>query len=395
MNYADLIKQIDFELSSICNAVCPVCPRRIDGRLTDFTQSYYSLEEVKRILDENIVKNLHVFNICGNYGDAMANPEIVEIIDWIRRVNPHCKIDLKTNGGLGTQDQFKRLAELKVNIRFGIDGLGEVNELYRVNVKWKKLLENVLAFSSAAEPQQMSIQFLLWAETVDQIIPMIDFATSINCGNFYLRKPFVASPEHTEVFNLKTESTHFLTQVEFFDGLGQIMETQWRRADFEKLKKIVRDFNLKVKKLKLSDKRIGQTFNIQSDDRRLEDVLELDESEQLQTKKQTCLSKNALNPENIKENWYNIYITHNNLIMPCCMIPPFIMSPPGNLSNREVNSRIEILNKIDEIGRENFSLKNKSLRELMNSGVIHKFIYDDLEKDKSLGFCKTTCGKCN
>ena len=86
-----LIRDIDFEISSLCNAGCSVCMRRRKGHYTEFSQTYWSVDEVKRVLDEDIIKNLLGFNVCGNFGDAMANPDVVDIIEWVRSINPTCR----------------------------------------------------------------------------------------------------------------------------------------------------------------------------------------------------------------------------------------------------------------------------------------------------------------
>ena len=119
-----LIREIDFELSSICNANCPVCPRTEDGYLSDFEQTYWDLNEVKRVLDIGILKNLTGFNICGNYGDPMGNPDIVNIVKWVRSHNDKCKIHIRTNGGIGSIIQYEELGKLNVLIKFGIVGIG-------------------------------------------------------------------------------------------------------------------------------------------------------------------------------------------------------------------------------------------------------------------------------
>ena len=47
-----------------------------------------------------------------------------------------------------------------------------------------------------------------------------------------------------------------------------------------------------------------------------------------------------------------------------------------------------------EIGFEKFSLKNTTLKNIFNSGVLHEFVYNDLVNETPLKICKTICGKC-
>ena len=126
---SNLIRDIDFEVSSLCNAGCSVCMRRRDGHFTEFTQTYWKLEDVKKVIDEDIVKNLLGFNICGNFGDAMTNPDIVKIIKWIKSINENCSINIRTNGGVGESELYEELAKLNVIMSFGIDGIGESNDI--------------------------------------------------------------------------------------------------------------------------------------------------------------------------------------------------------------------------------------------------------------------------
>ena len=75
---------------------------------------------------------------------------------------------------------------------------------------------------------------------------------------------------------------------------------------------------------------------------------------------QTCYSKNKSNPSNLLDNEFNIYITHDKLLMPCCMIPPNISNSIHHHSGQESPYQKEVLNKMLEIGFDKFSLKNSS-----------------------------------
>lgn len=391
---SSLIREIDFELSSLCNAGCSVCMRRRDGHYTEFTPTYWSIDEVKRVLDIDILKNLYSFNICGNFGDAMGNPDIVEIVDWVREHNKTCSITIRTNGGIGEADQYRRLAEQQVSMVFGIDGIGEANELYRVNVKWDKLDENVRAFSEKALFWQMELQFLLWNETVDQIIPIIDYAKQNGFFKLFLRKPYTLG-KFTEVFDMKSRSTHFLTEV-IDPQLNFIMDTHWENSSFDELKSKLSEIKILSNPIRLSDLNIkDKLYNPPNQYKKHEVVFTQAELDSVKNKNvQTCFSKNRVNNFNLKESQYNVYITHDKFLMPCCMIPPYISNSITHCSGNEAASSREVLNKLVEIGVENFSLKNKTLSEVMDSGVLNKFVYDDLQNNTPFLLCKQHCGRC-
>jgi ABC-type polysaccharide transport system permease subunit len=47
-----------------------------------------------------------------------------------------------------------------------------------------------------------------------------------------------------------------------------------------------------------------------------------------------------------------------------------------------------------EIGFENFDLTNKTLRETFDSGILDKFVYNDLLNKTQFKLCKLICNKC-
>lgn len=388
------IKEIDFELSAICNAGCPVCKRRRDGHFAEFKQTYWSLEEVQRVFDVEILKNLNVLSICGNMGDAMGNPDIVDIIEWVREINPTCWINLRTNGAIGTPDQYKRLAELRTLITFGIDGVGEKNELYRVNAKWDKLLPNLLEFANNAEPWQKEIQFLMWAETLDQLIPIIDLAKRVGCGRLNLRIPFTHG-EVTEVHDMKGRGSHFLT-LSSHPLVQRLGSKLWNSVEFDTIRQEIVESDISAKELQLSDQLVKpRTVKKLKPYQPLPVVYREDELQRTKhITTQTCFSKNIKNNKNLKESNHSIYVTYNKLLMPCCMIPPVIGEFIHYSEGVNEGFHVEMLNKMYDIGFENFSLRDKTIKEVFESGVLHEFVYNDMENDKIFGLCKVNCGMC-
>ena len=71
---------------------------------------------------------------------------IVGIFEYFKSVQPELKIELHTNGGIGSTETWKQLASLVHFSRFGIDGLEETNHLYRRGVKWSSLMNNINMF---------------------------------------------------------------------------------------------------------------------------------------------------------------------------------------------------------------------------------------------------------
>jgi MoaA/NifB/PqqE/SkfB family radical SAM enzyme len=146
------LNTINLEFTDYCNAACPMCARyKWNGELykEKVNQNHNNLKTLQKRIPEKIIKQLKKFYSVGTYGDPLMNPECLDIFNWVKDINPDCELSFHTNGGGRGIDFWKRCAELGIKIRFGIDGLEDTNHLYRRNVNWQKLMENVIAFIQA------------------------------------------------------------------------------------------------------------------------------------------------------------------------------------------------------------------------------------------------------
>jgi hypothetical protein len=53
-----------------------------------------------------------------------------------------------------------------------------------------------------------------------------------------------------------------------------------------------------------------------------------------------------------------------------------------------------LLNDITESNYNDFSVSDKSLKSVLDSGVLHKTYYDHMKAGDPNSYCKLTCGKC-
>lgn len=388
------IKYIDFEISSLCNAGCPVCPRRHIGQYSEFTQTYWTIDEVKRVVDVDIIKNLYGVLFCGNFGDAMGNPDVVEITKYFRENNKNMSIHVKTNGGIGEHKDYEKMAKLGCFITFGLDGVGEKNELHRVNVKWDKVMKNAKSFTENCQPYQFEVQFIMWNENIDQIIPMIEYIQSLGMGKLHLRKPYTTGIK-TEVYDMKGRATHFLTEIQD-ERLEKYLDTFWEFDTLDKLKSEINELNLVEPIVEKSDYRVNKNESYPEKEYEYREF-QFEQKTIDKTKNnnnQTCFSKNTKNPSDLNQDLYNIYITHNKLLMPCCFIPPTISNRMFHSSGQENDYQMEILNKMSKMGFDSFSLKDKTLREVVDNGILDKFVYDDLINGTQFKLCKLFCNNC-
>lgn len=387
-----MIKSIDFELSSICNAGCPVCSRRRYGKFTEFKQTYWTLEEVKRVLDTELLLEIKHFQICGNFGDGMGNPHIVDICKYIKSVNQNCEIHIATNGGIGTKEDYIELAKNKINITFGIDGYGNKNELYRINAKWDKVYENLKAYNENIldKDTHSRIQFLLWDQTRDQILPMIDLVEEFQIKSINLKEPYTQG-KFTRGYDMKGVYTHSLT----FNSnkLTKKLDSKiWYLQELNELRELLKEKDLGMKPIVVEKDKNLLYPNFPASKPYLKKEIDIIRTSN-SNKKQTCYSLNYDDPFNLTESLHSLYITYNGYLMPCCMIPPEFSLKIKHSIDSETPEQVEILNKVLDIGLDRFSLKDKSIMDVFKTGVLHKFVYNNLKNNSPLAFCEKTCSR--
>ena len=82
--FAD-IRAVHLELTSKCQAKCPMCPRRINGGVMNpFVElEEISLEEFKAWFPVSFIKQLSSLFMCGNLGDHIIAKDCLEIFKYL------------------------------------------------------------------------------------------------------------------------------------------------------------------------------------------------------------------------------------------------------------------------------------------------------------------------
>ena len=149
-NYED-ITSIHLEVTSRCQAKCPMCPRRIQGGplLDTLDLQDIGLGTFVNWFPRDFVRQLKFLNMCGNLGDPIVAKDTLEIYRYLRETNPHISLQMHTNGSARDAEWWQSLANLNVRVVFGIDGLEDTHSLYRINTDWQKIIDNAKTFIAA------------------------------------------------------------------------------------------------------------------------------------------------------------------------------------------------------------------------------------------------------
>ena len=149
-NYSD-IREVHLELTSKCQASCPMCPRNIQGGLTNpwLVENEITIDQFKQWFPESFVRQLTRLFMCGNLGDAIIAKDTLKVFRYLRDTNPQISLGLHTNGSAQTKRWWQQLADLNVVVTFGIDGLEDTHALYRVGTNFDKIIDNAYDFIQA------------------------------------------------------------------------------------------------------------------------------------------------------------------------------------------------------------------------------------------------------
>ena len=263
------LNTINAELSNYCNSACPMCPR-FDLNLNlikDITNNAHTT--LKIIIDKigpAVLSKINHFYSCGVLGDGAMNPECYEIYEYVKSCGAKATA-LYTNGGLRNTEFWKSLATTQTQVIFAIDGLEDTNHLYRRNVKWTKLIENVEAFINAGG--HATWDYLKFKHNQNQIEQAELLSKKLGFKKFRLKET---------------------TRWDDFDSEGNWVERDHIKLDNYKLEKIERD-------TEASGHNVTQ-----------------------KTKVKQSFTKAKINCWSYHKNKSEIYIAANGDVSPCCWL---------------------------------------------------------------------------
>lgn len=144
------LKVIQVEITSRCQASCPMCLRNIHGGIQNnkLPINDWNIDDFKHIFNRDILQQIEHLIFCGDFGDPLINDDLIYMCDYIKN-NSNIQISISTNGSARNQSWWKSLAEaLPKNhmVTFALDGLQDTHSLYRIGTIFDLIIRNAKIF---------------------------------------------------------------------------------------------------------------------------------------------------------------------------------------------------------------------------------------------------------
>lgn len=178
------IRDVHLEISSKCNAACPMCPRNFRGYPYNdgYPETNLTLSQVKHIFNPDFVAQLNKIRINGNYGDIVMNPEGADIVEYLRSCNQNMILTVSTNGSARKAEFWQRLAAAGARVLFCLDGLDDTHHLYRQNTSWKTIIRNANVFIQAGG--DATWKFIEFDHNIHQVDACEQLAAQLGFASF-------------------------------------------------------------------------------------------------------------------------------------------------------------------------------------------------------------------
>ena len=148
------LKTVHLEISTRCQASCPMCPRNYHGgqenpnlKIADWTY-----KEFVQVFTPAVLSQLEGIYFCGNFGDPIMNNDLIEMCRYLKTNAPNVDVRIHTNGGARSNTWWRELYSAlptKHVVIFALDGLEDTHHLYRIGTTYERVVHSATEFIAA------------------------------------------------------------------------------------------------------------------------------------------------------------------------------------------------------------------------------------------------------
>jgi len=352
------------------------------------TERFVTLVDFKNWFTIDFLKQLRRILFCGNYGDAMTNPEFIEILSYFRELNPTADVVVITNGSGRNKKFWEDLSET-INgygsVVFSVDGLEDTNHIYRKGANWNKIMAAMKAYKSKGS--RAIWEFLVFEHNQHQISEARQLAKEMGIDEFQAKKAIGFSSNSLA----STERKGF---IEVLNTDGTLDYKIFAPDDEWKNESIVRATDnvesviaTKIDAIEIDITHLytqdSQGASIENLNRSInkEKITKLDKCDI------TCEAHSVFNGK----DYSDIFVTSTGLVFPCCFIA-------GKYYATNTFETSQLREFVASYGENTIDLTvTNDLRSIIESDIMHHG-YDDRWARLSLAegrlvTCATYCGK--
>jgi MoaA/NifB/PqqE/SkfB family radical SAM enzyme len=180
------------EPSAICALKCPRCPRT-EHPDTPWLNHSMDLNFFRSFMTVDMLTN-HVKRItmCGDVGDPIYCREYIDIVEYIKNVNPRIHVITITNGSGKTAAWWQQLAAVTNQydaVNFGIDGFDDAsNNLYRVNSNWHSIMQGIQTLRKHNNQIFINWALIAFSFNQDRLADIQQMATDLGMDGLQITK---------------------------------------------------------------------------------------------------------------------------------------------------------------------------------------------------------------
>lgn len=396
------VKKLHIELSSLCQAFCNHCPRILDHNKVVKQDSYISWEDYKNHILPYL-SGIEEVTFCGNFGDPMTNPDIVEIALATRNaIQSNGQIKIMTNGGIGKTEDYYELTKAGIQFNFAVEGTSqEINEQYRQNVKFSALYNNIHAaargyadipLSERIYENNILFYVIGWQHTIDDLANIIDFARTVRADILFNhpRGPKESTNWNWPNYNPDGKLLNMLSRPEKLIRPGIYTDNR----------KLMQHSRVTGTYQDLLDFDWGERYPLLPPQFSLVKEIHTWKDVGIQTTEQERFNYYDRPVEiDCEAKRYNeLFIGYNMLALPCCHIGTQITYATNKIRNLKKENNIEFVSLQDKFvelnGAEQFDCSLHPLPEIFASSTWADLALDHIEGTRVANYCEKICGRC-
>ena len=204
---AEKLEEIHVEITTLCNAECPMCAREEPGMHTTLGYTSWKSGDAKKVFNKSL-PNAKRAIFCGTHGDPLSAPYLFEALEACKELD--IEVQLFTNASLRSEEYWDKMLSIltsKDKIIFAIDGI-ETNHLYRRNTNIDKILRNLEKACKSSVKTRWD--FLAFEHNEHEIEKAKNLAKEMGVDYFNIRKTPRFKNNTYPVKNKQGEVMYFL-----------------------------------------------------------------------------------------------------------------------------------------------------------------------------------------